>query len=45
VYGVGLWESGRREEAIATLEAALAAHPGNRDLESALASYKGGGGN
>jgi predicted CXXCH cytochrome family protein len=45
VYGVGLWESGRREEAIATLEAALAAHPGNRDLESALASYKGDGGN
>lgn len=40
VYGVGLWEAGRREAAIATLEAALAAHPGDRDLQSALASYR-----
>jgi len=39
VYGVALWESGRRQEAVATLEAALASHPGNRDLMSALASY------
>ena len=39
VYGVALWESGRQQEAVATLEAALTAHPGNRDLLSALASY------
>ena len=39
VYGVALWESGRQQEAVATLETALANHPGNRDLLSALASY------
>jgi len=39
VYGVALWESGRQREAVAALEAALATHPGNRDLMSALASY------
>jgi predicted CXXCH cytochrome family protein len=39
VYGVAQWESGRQQEAVATLEAALASHPGNRDLLSALASY------
>ena len=39
VYGVALWESGQRQQAVTTLEAALANHPGNRDLTSALASY------
>jgi tetratricopeptide (TPR) repeat protein len=39
VYGVALWESGQQQEAVATLEAGLASHPGDRDLMSALGSY------
>jgi predicted CXXCH cytochrome family protein len=39
VYGVALWEAGRRTEAIAALEQALEEHPGNPDLTSALATY------
>ncbi|MDX1380254.1 MAG: tetratricopeptide repeat protein, partial [Xanthomonadales bacterium] len=39
VLGVAQWESGQRDQAIATLEAALAAHPGHPDIEAALASY------
>jgi predicted CXXCH cytochrome family protein len=39
VYAVALWESGRQQDAVTKLENALVAHPGNRDLLSALASY------
>ena len=39
VYGVALWESGQRESAVETLEAALNRFPGNRELVSALGSY------
>jgi len=39
VYAVALWETGQQQQAVATLEAALTAHPGDRDLISALASY------
>lgn len=39
VYAVALWDSGSRQEAVATLESLLADHPGNRDLTGALASY------
>jgi Tfp pilus assembly protein PilF len=34
-----LWETGSRQQAVSELESALATHPGNRDLVSALASY------
>ena len=40
VLGVAQWETGRREEAIATLQTALLTHPGNPELEAALASYR-----
>jgi predicted CXXCH cytochrome family protein len=39
VYGVALWESGQREEAIKVLEAALQRHPGNPELQGALEAY------
>ena len=39
VYAVALWETGERQPAVATLEAALKEHPGDRDLLAALASY------
>ena len=39
VYAVALWETGQQQQAVTTLEAALAGHPGDRDLISALASY------
>jgi predicted CXXCH cytochrome family protein len=39
VYAVGLWETGSKRQAVAELESAVARHPGNRDLVSALASY------
>lgn len=39
VYGQALWETGRRAEAQATLEAALARHPFDRDLQEARRAW------
>ncbi len=39
VYGVALWESGQRDEAIKVLETALQRQPDNPDLQSALQAY------
>jgi Flp pilus assembly protein TadD len=39
VYGVALHDSGKRREGIEALEAALARHPGDRDLLLALEGY------
>ena len=39
VYGVALWETGQKAQAVQELEATLARLPGNPELVSALASY------
>jgi tetratricopeptide (TPR) repeat protein len=39
VYAIALWESGARQDAVATLESLLEEHPGSRDVSTALASY------
>ena len=39
VHAVARWENGDRQGAVSALEALLEAHPGNRELIMALASY------
>jgi len=45
VYAIALYESGRHEQAISVLEAALQKQPGNPEIISALGSYYQQGGN
>jgi Flp pilus assembly protein TadD len=45
VYGIALYDTGKRPEALKTLGAALARHPYDREVLFALATYERAGGN
>ena len=45
VYGIALYDTGKRPEALKTLGAALARHPYDREILFALATYERAGGN
>jgi Flp pilus assembly protein TadD len=45
VYGVALYDTDRRPEALKTLGAALTRHPYDREILFALATYERAGGN